>query len=78
MKNKSGEKIVWKGDQRVVSRYGYMIRMDENQTTKVWKAEGSGARVTGRPRNGWMERVERVLGMSFVHTTAKIKCKSQA
>ncbi len=51
--------------QRVLSWYGHMIRMDEDPMTKVWRTEvsGAGVRVRRRPRKGWMEGVERALGM---------------
>lgn len=51
-------------DQRVLSWYGHMVRMGEECLTKrVWKAEVNGVRVRGRPRRGWMEGVERALGV---------------
>ncbi len=37
-------------DQRMLSWYGHMIRMDEDCMTKVWKTEVSGARTRGKSR----------------------------
>ncbi len=40
------------------------MRMGEEHLTKrMWKAEVSGPNLRGRPRRGWMEGVERVLGL---------------
>ena len=51
-------------DQRVLSWYGHVVRMDEERLTKrVWKASVSGVNLRGRPRKGWMEGVERALSM---------------
>ncbi len=51
-------------DQRVVSWYGHVVRMGEGRLTKrVWKAEVSGPNLKGRPRRGWMEGVEKALGL---------------
>ncbi len=51
-------------DQRVLSWNGHMVRVGEEHLMKrVWKAEVSGLRVRGRPRRGWLERVERALGV---------------
>ncbi len=51
-------------DQRVLSWYGYVVRMGEECLTKrVWMAEVSGPNLRGKPRKGWMEGVERALGL---------------
>lgn len=48
--------------QRALSWHGHMVRMDEEHSARrVWKAEMSGMRVRGRPRQGWMEGAERAL-----------------
>ncbi len=40
-------------DQRVLSWFGHVVRMDEEHLTKwVWKAEVSGLNLRGRPRRG--------------------------
>ena len=46
-----------KVDQRVQSWYGHVLRK------RVWKANVGGVNLRGRPRKGWMERVERALSM---------------
>lgn len=52
-------------DQRVLSWYVHMVKMEEERLAKrVWKAEVS--RVNGRLRKGWMEGLGRALEMSFV------------
>ncbi len=51
-------------DQRVLDWYGHVVRKSEERLTKrVWKAEVSGPNLTGRHRRGWMEGVERGLGL---------------
>ena len=53
-------------DQRALGWYGHMMRLDEDSlTNSVWKAEASGVRLRGRPgwMDGWMDGVERALGM---------------
>ncbi len=50
-------------DQRVLSWYGHMIRMDEDYMTRMWRAKVSGVKVRGRPRKDWMEGAERALWM---------------
>ncbi len=57
-------KISERVDQRVLSWYGHVVRMGKEQLTKrVWKAEVSGLNLRGRHRMGWMEGVERALGL---------------
>ncbi len=51
-------------DQSVLSWYGHVVRMgEERQTNQVWMAEVSGRNLRVRLRRGWMEGVERVLGL---------------
>ncbi len=51
-------------DQRVLSWYGHLVGMGEERLTKrVWKAEVNGPNLRRRPRRGWMEGVERALGL---------------
>ena len=49
MERKLSERV----DQRVLSWYGHVVRMDEERLTeRVWKAEVSGVNLRGRPRRG--------------------------
>ncbi len=51
-------------DERVLSWYGHMVRMgEEGMTKRMWKGKVSGVRVRGSPRRGWMEGMERALGV---------------
>ncbi len=51
-------------DLSVLSWNGHVVMMGEERLTKpVWKAEVSGPNLRGRPRRGWMEGVERALGI---------------
>ena len=52
-----------RADQRVLSWFGHMERMDEYRMARgVLMAEFSGGRVRGRPRLGWMDGVKVALG----------------
>ena len=45
-----------RADQRVLRWFGHVERMDDYRITRrVLMAEGSGGRVRGRPRLGWMD-----------------------
>ena len=47
-----------RADQRVLTWFGHVERMDEyRMTRRVLMAEVSGGRVRGRPRLGWMDGV---------------------
>ncbi len=51
-------------DQSVLSWFGHVVRTGEERLTKrFWKAEVSGPNLRVRPRRGWMEGVERTLGL---------------
>ncbi len=51
-------------DMRVLSWYGHLMTMGEERLTKrLWKAEVSGPNLRGRNGRGWMEGVERALGL---------------
>ncbi len=50
--------------KRVLSWYGHVVRMNEERLTKrEGKAGVSGMNLRGRPRRGWLEGVERALGL---------------
>ena len=52
-----------RADQRVLRWFGHVERMDEyRMARRVLMAEGSGGRVRGRPRLGWMDGVKVALG----------------
>ena len=51
--------LVSREDQRVLTSFGHVERMDEYRMAKrVLMAEVSGGRVRGRPRLGWMDVVK--------------------
>ena len=65
MRRRSGieRELASRADQRVLSWFGHVERMDEFRLARmVLMAEGSGGRVRGRPRLGWMDGVKVALG----------------
>ncbi len=64
-------------DQRVLNWYGHVVRKSEERLTKrVWKVEGSGSNLRGRLRRGWMEGVERALGLRGMSMEQGKECAS--
>ena len=54
--------LVSRADQRVLSWFGHVERMDDyRMARRVLMAEVSGRRVRGRPRLGWMDGVKVAL-----------------
>ena len=64
-----------RADQRVVRWFGQVERMDEyRMARRVLMAEGTGGRVRGRPRLGWMDGVKVALGNRGMTVEAARQC----
>ena len=64
-----------RSDQRVLRWFGHVERMDEyRMARRVLMAEVSGGRVRGRPRLGWMNGVNVVLGNRGMTVEAARQC----
>ena len=64
-----------RADQRVLRSFGHVESMDEYHMARmVLMAEGSGGRVRGRPRLGWMNGVKMALGNRGMTVEAALQC----
>ena len=64
-----------RADQRVLSWFGYVERMDEyRMASRVLMAEVSGGRVRGRQRLSWMDGVKMAFGHRGMTVEAAHQC----
>ena len=66
--------LVSRADQRVLSRFGHVERMDEYRMARKVMTEVSGGRVRGRRRLGWMDGVKVALGNKGMTVEATRQC----
>ena len=67
--------LACRSNRRVLRWFGHVERMDEyRMARRVFMAEGSGGRVQGRPRLGWMDGVKVALGNRGMTVEAARRC----
>ena len=75
MRDGTERKLAKRVNQRALRRFGHVKRMDDYRTSKrVVMADGSGGRVPGRPRLGWMDGVKMTLGSRWMTVEAARQC----
>ena len=76
MRTRIERELASRANQRVLSWFGHVERMDEYcMARRVLMAEVSGGRVRGRPRIGWMDGVKVALGNRGMTVLAARLCE---